>query len=293
MRVLIMGCGYVGIALGKQLLERGHEVHGVRRTEGGAAELAAQGIQPRIADASKPADLMGLPAEWDWVVNSIAASGSGGEGYRSAYLEATRSIIRWLVRTPPKKYVYTSSTGVYAQDDGSLVTEMDPADPTTETGRVLIETEQELLQAFRNTGFPAMILRIAGIYGPGRGYWLRQFLAGEARLEGRGERHLNMVHRDDVAGAIVAALEKGRAGEIYNVCDNEPVSQLECFRWLAGVFGQPKPPSVQGARDQTRRRTATNKRISNRKLRQELGYVFKYPTFREGYTAELQALRGL
>jgi nucleoside-diphosphate-sugar epimerase len=171
------------------------------------------------------------------------------------------------------------------------VTEADPAEPITETGRILVETERELLQAFAATGFPAIILRVAGIYGPGRGYWLRQFLSGEARLEGRGERHLNMVHRDDVAGAIVAVLEKGRAGEIYNVCDDEPVSQLECFRWLAATLGRPMLPAVQGAPDQARRRAATNKRISNRKLRHQLNYVFKYPTFREGYKAELERLR--
>ena len=96
----------------------------------------------------------------------------------------------------------------------------------------MVETEELLLAAARKN-FPAVVLRVAGIYGPGRGHAFKQFLRGEARLEGDGSRFLNMIHRDDVAGAIITALERGRPGEIYNAVDNEPVSQAEFFGWLA------------------------------------------------------------
>ena len=89
-----------------------------------------------------------------------------------------------------------------------------------------------------------MILRVAGIYGPGRGHWFKQFLRGEARIEGDGSRWLNMIHRDDVVGVIIAALERGKPGEIYNAADNEPVTQLKFFEWLAAELKRPLPPKV-------------------------------------------------
>jgi nucleoside-diphosphate-sugar epimerase len=162
------------------------------------------------------------------------------------------------------------------------VTESSPTEPTTETARILLETEKALLQAAATTNFPAVILRVAGIYGPGRGYWFKQFLRGQAMIEGKGERFLNTVRRDDVVGTIIAALEKGRAGEIYNVVDDEPVTQLNLFRWLATHLGKEVPPTVEPDEHAQRKRGLTNKRVSNDKLKTELAYRFKFPTFREG-----------
>ena len=99
--------------------------------------------------------------------------------------------------------------------------------PPTDTAKVLLEAENFLLAAGRERSFPAIVLRSSGIYGPERGYLLKQFLRGEARIEGSGERILNMIHRDDLIRAIIAALECGRAAEIYNVTDDSPVSQLK------------------------------------------------------------------
>ncbi len=99
---------------------------------------------------------------------------------------------------------------------------------------------------------------------------------------------LNMIHRDDAAGAIIAALERGQSGEVYNVVDDQPVSQLEMFRWLATKLGKGVPPSAPT--EGSRRRGATNKAVSNRKLKEQLGYRLRYPTFREGFQSVLEVL---
>jgi nucleoside-diphosphate-sugar epimerase len=170
------------------------------------------------------------------------------------------------------------------------------------TAKVLLETEKLLLAAVAERKFPAVILRVAGIYGPDRGRWVKQFLKNEARMEGDSSRFLNMIHRDDLIGCIIAALKSGRAGEIYNAADDEPVTQLHFFQWLAQALDKPLPPSEPAAvalarsgepqenPDAARKRGATNKRVSNRKLKMELGHQFKYPNFRKGYSAELLRL---
>lgn len=292
MRTLIVGCGYVGLPLGVELVRQGHEVFGLRRSALADAELRAAGVKPLHADITRPESLAPLPAEFDWVVNCTASGRGTAEDYRRVYLAGTRNLLAWLASAPPRKFVYTSSTGVYGQNDGSLVTEASPTEPQTETGRVLVETEQALREAARGRNFPAVVLRVAGIYGPGRGFYLRSLMRGEARIEGEGRRFVNMIHRADVVGAILAALERGQPGAVYNVCDDEPALQREVYAWLAQQLHLPLPPSVPEDPNAPRKRGVTHKRISNRRLRTELGCALKYPTFREGYAAELARLAG-
>jgi nucleoside-diphosphate-sugar epimerase len=290
MRVLIVGCGYVGLPLGMELVRLGHKVSGLRRNPAVGSELQAAGIQPLFGDVTKPETLTRLPHEFDWVVNCVSSTGGNAEDYRRIYLQGTRNLIEWLSATPPKRFVYTSSTSVYGQTDGSLVRETSPTAPLPETAKILLETEKLLLAAVAEREFPAVILRVAGIYGPDRGHRFRQFLRNEARIEGDGARFLNMIHRDDVIGCIVAALKNGRPGEIYNAVDDEPVSQANFFQWLAATVGKYPPPAVPDNPDENRKRGVTNKRVVNRKLKMELGYQFKYPNFRKGYTAEILRL---
>jgi nucleoside-diphosphate-sugar epimerase len=287
MRVLIIGCGYVGRRLGARLIARGDEVYGARRSQEGARELEAHGIQPILADITHPESLKSLPRSFDWIVNVLSSSHGGVEEYRKIYLEGTRRIIEWLVAEPPAKFVYTSSTSVYGQMDGSWVDEKSPAIPSSPTGRVLLETEQLLLEAVRKEKLPAVILRVSGIYGPGRGYYLGQFLRNQAVIAGEGNRILNMVHVEDVAGAILAALEKGPPGEVFNVSDDEPVAELDFFQWLSKTLKKPLPPFLREEEKTSSKRAATNKRVSNEKLRTELQYQFRFPTFREGCLEEI------
>ena len=290
MRVLIVGCGYVGLSLGVELVKQGHEVFGLRRSTSADKELKAAGVTPVHADITKSETLSALPKDFDWVVNCAASDGGGPEGYRQLYLQGTRNLIEWLAPAPPKKFVYTSSTSVYGQNDGSLVKESSATEPESETGKVLVETERFLIAAAQQKKSPAVILRVAGIYGPDRGYLLKQYLKNEARLEGKGERILNLIHRDDLIGISITALKSGRPGEPYNAVDDEPVTQLNFFTWLAGTLGKELPPIAPEEAEVNRKRGMTNKRVSNRKLKMELGYQFKYPNFRKGYTAEIMRL---
>jgi nucleoside-diphosphate-sugar epimerase len=290
MRALIVGCGYVGLPLGRELIRQGHEVFGLRRSAAGDHELKAAGITPLHADVTQPASLASLPRAFDWVVNCVASRGGSAEEYRQLYLQGTRNLVHWFSSAPPKKFVYTSSTSVYGQNDGSTVKETSPTEPIAETAKVLVETERVLIEVAQRKKLAAVVLRVAGIYGPDRGYLLKQYLKNEARIEGKGERILNMIHRDDLIGVIITALKSSRPGEIYHAVDDEPVSQLNFFEWLAGTLGKWLPPSAPEDTDANCKRGVTNKRVSNRKLKMELGYQFKYPNFRKGYTAEIQRL---
>jgi nucleoside-diphosphate-sugar epimerase len=293
MRVLIVGAGYVGLPLGAELVRLGHEVFGMRRRAGGEPELKTAGICPVMADVSKASDLERLPGSFDWVVNCVSSDKGGAEEYRKVYLEGNRNLLQWLNPSPPKKFVYTSSTSVYGQTDGSAVQEASPTEPASETSRILVETEQVVLNAAKQFGFPAVVLRVAGIYGPDRGHLFLQYLRNEARIDGSGDRIINMIHRDDVVGVVIQALKAGQMGEIYNAVDDEPVAQIRFLRWLAETLRKPMPAFASGPESPVRKRGTTHKRVQNDKLKTELGYHFKYPNFREGYRAEIQRLAQL
>ncbi len=291
MRVLIVGCGYVGLPLGETLAQQGHEVFGLRRSSDGAAELTAAGIQPLCADICQPEQLAALPGPFDWVVNLVSSGKGGADVYRQVFLEGTKNLVAWLRSqpAPPKKFVYASSTSVYGQTDGLPVKESSPTAPQSATSQLLVETEALLAEAAKG-GFPAVVLRVAGIYGPGRGHHFQKFCRNEARIEGKGDRIINMIHRDDVVNCLVAALKSGRPGETYNAVDDEPVAQVHFYRWLSETLGKQMPPVASEAEAAERKRGLTNKKVSNRRLKMELGVQLKYPTFRQGYTAEIKRL---
>lgn len=293
MRVLIIGCGYVGLPLGAELVKLGHEVHGVRRSPGGEAEMQAAGIKPHVADVTQTESLAALPGPFDWVVNCVSSGKGGVDVFQQVYVQGTRNLIQWLAGTPLKKLVYTSSTSVYGQADGSTVKEDSPTVPNSPTSQVLVETEKLFLDAAREKNFPAIILRVAGIYGPDRGHLFQKFLINEARIYGKGDRIINMVHRDDVVRSIIAALKNGHGGQIYNVADDEPVTHLHFFQWLSQTLGKYLPPHASEVEFQERKRGLTNKKVSNRRIKMELGVQLRYPTFRQGYTAEIQRLEDL
>jgi nucleoside-diphosphate-sugar epimerase len=286
MRVLIAGCGYIGCAVGAQLVSQGHRVAGLGRFTQGDAELQRLGIVPLQADLTKPETLPLLSHPYDWVVHCVSTRGGGAAQYEELYVRGTQNLLAWLSAAAPAKLVYTSSTSVYGQNDGRVVDESSPTAPESQTARILLETEKLVLSAANQMGFSGIVLRVAGIYGPGRTYWLKEFQSGRSLAETEPKRVLNMVHRDDVVGAIVAALSSAQAAGIYNLADDQPVTRSALFQWFAARLGN----ALLTGREQTQnvaKRGLTNKRVSNRRLKEQLGYQLKFPTFKEGYEALL------
>lgn len=292
--IVVVGCGYIGCALAGQLAEAGHEVVGVRRSTAGLERVAAidESVEAVQADATVPATLDSLP-DADTVVFAASAGGRGADVAREVYVEGLRNVIEaYGTRAdPPDRLVYTSSTGVYGDHDGGWVDEATPVEPTTAKTRVLATAETVALSEAASYGIDGTVVRFAGLYGPDR-YRLERYLDGPVTAG-----YLNMVHRDDAAGAVRYLLEADAArGEPVVVVDNEPVDKHAFADWLAAECGVDAPPKQSKAERiadgnlsaAAARRIRTSKRCSNEKLR-ALGYEFVYPTFRAGYRAAVEA----
>jgi len=276
MRVAILGCGYVGIALGRRLEAAGHRVVGVRRSTDGLERVAEAGLDPVAADVTDPGSLSAVP-DADRVVFAASAGGRSAAAARRTYLEGVQTAVETFADRdePPERFLYTSSTGVYGDRDGAWVDESTPPAPDDERGEILVAAEEAAL------GGPleATVARFAGLYGPDR-YRLQRYLEGPVPAG-----YLNLLHRDDAAGAVAHLLETDRArGETVLVVDDEPVARPELARWLAGRCGVDPPAVTEPAGGRAR----TQKRCSNDRLR-SLGYEFEYPTFREGYRSAVEA----
>lgn len=282
MKVLIAGCGYFGLALGRHLVGLGHEVTGLRRSAAAAPSLSQAGLQPLIADLSQPASLPRPGAGWDWVVFCPAPSESGPDAYRTTYLDGAKHLLAWLSPRRPRALVFTSSTSVYPQADGSVVDESTDANPAQPTAQLLRAAEDCFLAAVPE-GFPCRILRVTGIYGPGR-HRLEDARQGALPAAEAG-RWMNFIHRDDLVTAVVAALERGRDGRIYNVTDGHPATAKDFVEWLYARVGA--APATAGGAPRRTARAVTSKRIDGRRLREELGWQPRYPDFRAGYEALL------
>tara|TARA_B100000959_G_scaffold54496_1_gene56866 strand:+ start:101 stop:925 length:825 start_codon:yes stop_codon:yes gene_type:complete len=269
MRILIIGCGYVGLPLGQALASLGHEVHGIRRSK-----FSAAGITAHALDITQHGALNGLANTFDWVINTVSSARGNLREHRAVFLDGTRHLLDWLDESSTS-LIFTSSTSVYSQLDGSWVEEHNATAPSGGTGGFLREAEETLLIAPQ----PATVLRVAGIYGPERGFLSRQFVKDQTTPFDGGNRWLNMIHRDDVIGAIIIALRLEPS--IYNVVDDEPVTQRVFLEWLANRLGKPMTP--KGTRS-PRKHAVTNKRVRNAKLK-AAGWALRFPTFREGYEA--------
>jgi nucleoside-diphosphate-sugar epimerase len=269
-RILIAGCGYVGQATGDLFHAAGWAVEGWTHSAKSAARLSTKPYPVYAVDISDQAQIRARAGAFDTVIHCASSSGGGVEAYRQIYLNGARNL---LVRFSGSQMLFTGSTSVYAQSDGSWVTEESETKPAREEGRILLETEDLVL------GDGGIVARLGGIYGPGRSALLTKFLSGTAMIDPENDRFINQVHRDDIAGALFLLLNRlSLASEIYNVVDDQPILQSECYRWLAERMNRPGPP-IGKAKGQPKR-GASNKRVSNAKLRR-LGWVPQYRTFAE------------
>lgn len=288
MKVLIIGCGYVGQSVGASLVSGGHSVYGIVRRNTEALE--SSGIKPIVGDATIESFWDDMAQDFDWVINTISSNRGDTEVYKRVYLDTSKRIIHWLHNTGTKKYVYTSSSSVLGYKDGSIVDENTPQNPLNEKASILVETEQKLVEAVNEHSIPIVIVRLSGIYGPGRGFLFKQFVNGEATFDSENDRYINMIHRDDAASGIIAACKSGVPGHIYHITDSKPVLQSEFFTHLSQKLSLPMPEKAPKAR--TSKRAPTNKRISNKKTTQELSWMPEYPTYVEGYQSEIDAVLG-
>ena len=299
MRVGILGCGYVGLELGRQLRKRGHDVVGVRRSEEGIEAVEAADLDPIQADVTDSDSLDSVP-DVDALVYLVSSGGGGIDAARRAYIEGPRTVIEAFEgrSDPPDRLLYASSTGVYGDHGGGWVDESTPLDPQTDRERVLAEGERIALsgstadddRSVPETEISGTVVRFAGLYGPDR-YRLDRYLDGSVTAG-----WLNVLHRDDAAGVLRFLLENDLArDDLVLAVDDEPVERPTLARWLASECGVDPPKRItieeriasDDLSSSAQRRIRSNRRCRNDRLR-ELGYEFTYPTYREGYRSAVE-----
>ncbi|WP_454870669.1 SDR family oxidoreductase [Pseudomonas lini] len=277
--VLIAGCGDVGSRLATQLLNSGWEVHGLRRD----VSRLPQGVIGVAGDLFNK----DCPATWpigavDYLVYCAAATDHDEAGYRAAYIQGLQHVLEWLgdYGQVPNRLLFVSSSSVYGQQEGEWVNENSPTMAAGYSGRVMLEAEQ----VARDSGIPANIVRLTGIYGPGREWLLTQVRRGY-RVAIDPPLYANRIHVDDAAGLLAFLLEADQRGvtldDDYIGVDDAPASLAEVVGWLREYLGV-----TEWAEDASVRR-AGSKRCSNARAK-ALGWVPKYPSFREGYAAILE-----
>jgi len=279
MTVLIAGCGDLGTEVGLRLVALGQNVVGLRRNAG----LLPAALTGQSVDLSRQRPE--VPADTDLVIVAIAAGNPDPAVYRAAYVTGLANLLDALdaAQVTPRRFLMVSSTAVYDVNDGSTVDEETPANPGPGTDAILLEAEQLLRSRIPS----AVVLRLGGIYGPGRERLIDQVRAGRATLAARG-RLTNRIHRDDAAAMIVHLLCRAKAPDpLYLGVDSTPVPAAEVLAFLAAELGLQEPEIVE-----TGSRRGGDKRVSNRRIL-ETGFSFSYPSYREGYRAVLagQAVR--
>lgn len=275
MSVVIAGCGDLGTETGLRLASLGHRVIGLRRS---AQKLPSE-IEGQAIDLSF--EVPTLPGDTTIVVIAMSPDERSVDGYRAAYVKSVLNIVAAIRNdcAAPPRVLYVSSTAVYGIDDGSWVDESTPAHPSSPTAIVLLEAEETLLRHMPE----ATILRLGGLYGPGRTREIDRIRQGVAKIS-REPEFTSRIHRDDAAAAIVhlTTMQK-RPETLYIGVDESPADRREVLEFLARSLDLPAP---EIADDCVRALGSRGKRCHNNRLL-ESGFSFSYPSYREGYAAVL------
>lgn len=278
MHVLVAGAGWLGSAVARALAARGERVTAVRRDPERAAALAAPGIEPLALDLTAPGAAGRLPRDVDAVVACQSASGDGADAYRRAYLDANEILLGALRDAGrPATFLYTGSTGVFGQRDGGVVDEETPPAPSGPTGEVLVQAERLVAGAAR-PGLRTVVLRLSGIYGPGRNWPVERVRSGHIALGPGDGTWLNLLHLEDAVAAVIAGLERGEPGAVLHATDAEPVRRRDLALWVSERLGVPPPRLPADARPAP----LPDRRVRAERSRAALDLVLRYPTFREG-----------
>jgi len=284
--VLVLGAGYVGGALLAALAGSGARLSALTRNPNTARHLQEQGVSVIQADLASDDWHAKLPDGADLILNSVGSGGVGLDAYRHSYVDGMASLLRWCRRAPVGHVVYTSSISVYAAGGGALVDESGALVTEAGPSSVLAEAEALLMQSKPG---PARrhILRLAGIYGPGRHRFLDQLASGEL-VSGHGDRHLNLIHLHDIVSAVLSVWLSSNSvpDRIFNVVDDGCATRAEIAAWLAGRLGV-APPRFSGEAAPGRSRVPPDRIIDNRLIKSEVGWSPSFPGYREGYGALL------
>ena len=272
-RVLIAGCGYLGEALGLYLIQEGHSVCGLRRSR----DCLPSQFVPLYADLNRPETLTNWPWPFDIVFYVAGAESRTEAAYQSTYVNGLANLIEALQDQDPPvhRFFFTSSTAVYAQSGGEWVDENSPVSTSHFAGRCLREGERLLLKSLMMT----TVLRVGGIYGPGRNGLIQRVQRGDVCCVKGPPRYLNHIHRDDCVRALAHLMKLKSPLDLYLVVDKEPPEKCQLIRWIAERLGVASPSWRLPDICSTKR---GNKRCRNSQLVAS-GYDFLYPSFREGY----------
>ncbi|MGD2074478.1 MAG: SDR family oxidoreductase [Gammaproteobacteria bacterium] len=284
--VLIIGCGDIGRRLAS--LCRPAPVTGVVRSPESGARLTTGNITPRVLDLDAPFGAEALPAFGSQLYYLAPPPPHGDSDPRVA---AVSGVLRGQNR--PQKLVYLSTTAVYGDCGGRWIDETARLVPGTARGRRRLDAERRWLRWGEEQDVPVVVLRVPGIYGPGR-LPIERLKQGLPVLAERESPFTNRIHADDLARVCLAAMQQGRAGEAYNVADGHPTTMTDYFNQIADRLGLPRPPVVDR---QTAEQVLSpsmlsflseSKRLLNRKMLDELGVRLRYPDLDHGLAALLE-----
>lgn len=287
---LIAGAaGYVGSRLAERLLAQGHKVRGlVRNPDSEVVErLAAQGMSVWIGDITGPDTLAGIADGVDYVYNLTSRNVLSNGSVRRTYVEGNQNLIAACSRARRvRAYVFASNVAPYGDAGDALLDEDTPPQPAFPLGQVMVEAEQTIMRAVREHHFPAIILRVAGIYGPGRDF-IEAVETGTATIYGDGRNFVSHIHIEDLIEVLLRVAEHGQPGALYNVADDEPARQLDLIGEVRQRLGMVPPrtysPAValQSGLDQNVvGMLSASARLSNARVKHDLGIFLRYPSYR-------------
>lgn len=289
--ILIIGCGDVGRRTARLEREKGAEVTVLVRSEENRRRLEEEGFAALAGDLDSPSSLPGLPTRGAVVLYFVPPPGEGaGDPRMKAFCASIAP------GEEPAKIVYISTSGVYGDCDGEIVTEEKLVNPQTDRARRRLAAEEHLRGWGARRGVAVVVLRVPGIYGPGR-LPLERIRAGQPVLAEDEAPWTNRIHADDLARVCIAAGEKGEAGAVFNVSDGNPGTMTEYFNAVADACGLPKPPQISLAEA---RRVMTplmlsylgeSRRMDNSRMLEKLGVELLYPDLESGIRASLEESR--
>lgn len=285
---LIFGCGYLGYRVAKRWLAAGDRVSVVTRNQNRLKQFEGESFNAVLADVTDEASLSFLPdaafAEVDTLLFAVGYDRKAEPSINSVYAEGFQRVLDRL-SYQTRRVIYISTTGVYGPAEGAWVDESTPPAPHRDGGIASLSAEESLWASpFAERG---VVLRLAGIYGPGRLPYLKQLETGKP-IAAPQEGHLNLIHVDDAAKVTVIATDHPSASGIYCVSDGNPPIRKNYYEEIAQLIGANSPSFVKPQSGSPRAaRAAADKRISNQRLLEELEVELSYPSYREGLAAIL------